>query len=136
MAADVSGKGHVAGLIEEEVVRVDPDASLEGVADLLAAGQIGALIIGEGTSVSAIISERDLVHAVARRMDLRETRATDIANSQLIWCDASATIAEAAAKMMEYYVRHVLVEENGRFVGIVSARDLLGAFAAAALDLE
>ena len=31
--------------------------------------------------------------------------------------------------MMEEYVRHVLLEEDGRLVGIVSARDLLGAYA-------
>jgi CBS domain-containing protein len=33
--------------------------------------------------------------------------------------------------MMEHYVRHVLLEEDGRLVGIVSMRDLLGAYAAA-----
>jgi CBS domain-containing protein len=33
---------------------------------------------------------------------------------------------------MEQYVRHVLLEESGRLVGIVSARDLLGAYAMSA----
>jgi CBS domain-containing protein len=36
--------------------------------------------------------------------------------------------------MMESYVRHVLLEDEGRLVGIVSARDLLGTYAVA--DLE
>jgi CBS domain-containing protein len=30
--------------------------------------------------------------------------------------------------MLEHYVRHVLVEEEGQLVGVVSARDLLGAY--------
>jgi CBS domain-containing protein len=38
--------------------------------------------------------------------------------------------------MMEQYVRHVLVEDKGRLVGIVSARDLLGAYASEDLDEE
>jgi CBS domain-containing protein len=38
--------------------------------------------------------------------------------------------------MMEQYVRHVLVEDSGRLIGIVSARDLLGVYAAADLDFE
>jgi CBS domain-containing protein len=42
-------------------------------------------------------------------------------------------VAEVAEEMMEHYVRHVLVEDAGRVVGIVSARDLLGAYAAAEL---
>jgi CBS domain-containing protein len=38
--------------------------------------------------------------------------------------------------MMDRYVRHVLVEEDGSLVGIVSARDVLGAYAAADVDDE
>jgi CBS domain-containing protein len=36
--------------------------------------------------------------------------------------------------MMECYVRHVLVEDDGRLIGIVSARDLLGACASGDAD--
>jgi len=38
-------------------------------------------------------------------------------------------VAEVATEMMDRYVRHVLIEDGGRFVGIVSARDLLGVYA-------
>jgi CBS domain-containing protein len=38
-------------------------------------------------------------------------------------------VGEVAARMMESYVRHVLVRHRGRLVGVVSARDLLGAYA-------
>ena len=77
----------------------------------------------------AIVSERDLVIALAGRRDPATTTAADIANDTLVWCDAEAPIAEVAELMMTRYVRHVLVERDGRLVGIVSARDLLGAFA-------
>jgi CBS domain-containing protein len=126
----------VAELIEEAVIRVSPDASLEGVADLLAAGEIGALVVGDEESVSGIISERDLVHAIARRKNLRATTAGEVATSSLVWCDASAPITEAATLMMDRYVRHVLVEKDGQLVGIVSARDLLGALALATRDID
>jgi CBS domain-containing protein len=46
-----------------------------------------------------------------------------------VWCDHTATVREVAEVMMEHYVRHVLLEQNGRLVGIVSARDVLGAYA-------
>jgi CBS domain-containing protein len=126
----------VSELVEDSVVRVSPDATLEGVADLLAAGEIGALVVGEDR-VLGIITERDVVHAIAQRKDLRHTRAFEVAHTSLIWCDATSTVAEVAEEMQEHYVRHVLVEEDGRFVGIVSSRDLLGAYAAAEdLDIE
>ena len=126
----------VSELTEGAVVRVRPDANLEEVADVLAAGEIGALVVGDEPQVSGIVSERDVARAVARRLDLRATRAIDVAHTTLVWCDATATIAEVATEMMEHYVRHVLVEEDGRLVGIVSARDLLGAYATAATDID
>jgi CBS domain-containing protein len=65
----------------------------------------------------------------AEGCDPAVTRAQELASSTIVWCDASATVREAAELMMEQYVRHVLLEEEGRLVGIVSARDLLGAYA-------
>ena len=46
-----------------------------------------------------------------------------------MWCDINADVANVAEEMMECYVRHVLVEDDGHLVGIVSARHLLGAYA-------
>jgi CBS domain-containing protein len=125
----MGGSLPVSDLIEESVVRVSPEASLQGVADLLAAGEIGALIVGEDRPMG-IITERDVVHAVAQHKDFAATTAGDVARTSLIWCDVTSTVAEVAEEMLEHYVRHILVEDGGRFVGIVSARDLLGAYAA------
>ncbi len=131
---DVSTGGSipVSQLIEDAVVWVSPHASLEGVADLLGAGEIGALVVGDGTVVEGIVTERDIVHAIAQRKDLHQTTASDIANSKLLWCDPSSTVLEVAQEMLEHYVRHVLVQQDGGLAGIVSARDLLGAYTASA----
>jgi CBS domain-containing protein len=77
------------------------------------------------------VSERDVVAALAKGRDPSTTTARDIAQVDLVWCDVTATVAEVAVEMMERYVRHVLVEADGRLVGIVSARDVLGVYAAA-----
>lgn len=122
----------VAALIGDEVVFVSPSADLYAVADALTANEIGALAVGEGNRPIAIVSERDVVHALAQRRDLASLSAIDIANQSLVWCDATSTVREVAAQMMDRYVRHVLVEKDGALVGIVSARDLLGAYAAGA----
>jgi CBS domain-containing protein len=109
-------------------------ASLLEVADELAAGDIGVLVVGGPDRVVGVVSERDLVRALAARRDPAVTRAVDVANTDLLWCDNTATIGEVARKMKERYVRHLLVEEDGRLVGVVSARDLLGAYATADLN--
>jgi len=125
------GDMSVSAFLGDVIARVAPDASLEAVADALVSGEVGALVVGDGERADGIVSERDIVRALAARRDPVTTHAIDIATTVLVWCDATATVAEVAIEMMEEYVRHVLVEEDGRLVGIVSARDLLGAFAAA-----
>jgi CBS domain-containing protein len=126
----------VSALIADTIVRVAPDASLLEVADALVAGDVGVVVVGDGDRPAGIVSERDLVHAMATREPLVTATALDVASTQLAWCDASASVAEVAEEMCERYVRHLLVEEDGALVGVVSARDLLGVYASADMDLQ
>jgi CBS domain-containing protein len=124
----------MSALIGDQVARVADDATLHAVADALVAAGVGALVIGDGDRPSGIVSERDLVHALADRRDPATARASDIAHRSLVWCDADSTVDEVAEEMMANYVRHVLVEADGRLIGVVSARDLLGVYAVGELE--
>lgn len=133
MPTDVSpGSDKVSLLVGAPVASVPPDASLHQVADEMRAACVGALVVrARRCPVAGIVSERDIVRALADRRDPATTCVGDIASTSLVWCDAGATMAEVAEQMMDCYVRHVLVESRGRLVGIVSARDILGAYASA-----
>jgi CBS domain-containing protein len=113
----------------DAVITVDPDSTLLAVADELANDQVGLVVLGSMTDVEGVISERDVVRGVADGRDPLVTPARELASTKVVWCDASATVREVAERMMEEYVRHALLEEDGRLVGIVSARDLLSAYA-------
>jgi CBS domain-containing protein len=137
MTTTIVGDMPVSTFASDTVARIEGTADLWRVADALVAADVGALVVGDGTDVRGIVSERDLVRALAARRDPATTYAADIAHTTLVWCDAGATVAEVAEEMMERYVRHVLVEDDAALVGIVSARDLLGVYAAAdAPDVE
>lgn len=122
---------NIAALANDTITRVSPTANLYEVADALTQGSIGALVVGGPDTVDGVISERDLVGALADRLEPATTSAIDIAGRDLVWCDASAAVADVATQMMEHYVRHILVQDRGHLVGIVSARDLLGSYASA-----
>ena len=119
----------IATLMGNDVVFVAPDATLADVIDVLAANEIGVVVVGGPDEPLGIVSERDIVHALADRRPIESTRAADVATNKLVWCDAHSLVGDVAAEMIESYVRHVLVERKGRLVGIVSARDLLGFYA-------
>ena len=108
-------------LAADAVERVAGDANLWKVAEALVEADVGALAVANGDEVSPIVSERDIVRALAAGRDPSTTTALDVANSRLVWCDVDSTVAEVAEEMMEHYVRHVLVEDDGRVVGIVRA---------------
>ena len=119
----------VSLLIGAPVLKTPPDADLFQVCAALVEGGVGMLVVASNAHVEGVVSERDVVLALAHRRDPATTRAKHIANTSLVWCDAQATVAEVAEQMMESYVRHVLVEDDGKLVGVVSARDLLGTYA-------
>jgi CBS domain-containing protein len=128
----------VSTLAADVVARVAEDANLWEIAEALVEADVGALavVVDDEEDVQGVVSERDLVRALATRQDPSSTTARAIAHTRLVWCDADSTVADVAEQMMERYVRHVLVEHDGRVAGIVSARDLLGAYAAAEVPDE
>ena len=130
------GSTPVSALIGSPVVRVAENLSLRQVAEALMRADVGAVVVGDDMSASGVVSERDISRAVANGLDVDVIPAVDVAQSPLIWCDTTSTVAEVAAEMMEHWVRHVLVEQGGRLVGIVSARDLLGLYATEGADAE
>jgi CBS domain-containing protein len=117
-------------LIADTVVCVAPTDTLREVAGVLIDNSIGAVVVGSQDDPAGIVSEHDIVRAVADGVD-PATTAADIAHTELFWTQASTTVAVVAAQMMDQYVRHMLVEDGGRLSGIVSARDLLGVYAIA-----
>ncbi len=119
----------------DSVARVAADATLADAARAIVANSVGAMIIGDDDTPGALVSERDIVRAVATGMDPDAVRAADVATTKLVWCDAEATIDEVATQMMNRYIRHILVERDGALVGIVSARDVLGVYCSNA-DLD
>jgi CBS domain-containing protein len=130
-----AGSTPVSAVTGDPVARVAADATVADVARALVSGDVGIIVVGDDELPAALVSERDVVRVVADGKDPASVRAIDVASTQLVWCDAEATVDEVAVRMMDRYIRHILVEREGVLVGIVSARDLLGVYGADA-DLD
>jgi CBS domain-containing protein len=124
----IGGHASVRLFTGDMVATVASDATLREVATELVGGEVGLLVVGSVDQVEGVVSERDVVRAVASGKRPEATLVTDVASTRLVWCDSTATVDEVGELMMEQYVRHVLVEDGGQLVGVVSARDLLGAY--------
>ena len=117
----------VQALATDEVVFTDPDCSLEQCAKHMTEAGVGLLVLGSKDSVVGVVSERDIVSAVAAGLDLAATHPTVQGPEELLWTAPESTVGHVSRMMMQKYVRHVLVTDaSGDGIGgVVSARDLL-----------
>ncbi|MFB6491119.1 MAG: CBS domain-containing protein [Thermoproteus sp. AZ2] len=109
------------------IATIRADATLEEAIDRLAEHDVGALLIvdREGEPVG-IITERDVVRALAGRAPLTVTVDKVGTTSGLITVSVDDPVQEAAEKMRRHGVRHLIVlDKSGRPYGIISIRDLL-----------
>ena len=109
------------------VVTVSPDASVVEALRLLAAQQIGALVVSEdGVHAVGVLSERDLVRGMHRLgCEVRDLRVEVLMTPLRQVTTEEGTVDEVLAQMTEARVRHVPVLSSGSLVGLVSIGDLV-----------
>jgi CBS domain-containing protein len=111
----------------DSVVTIEPTASLAAAVKVLADRRIGALVIfGADRRVVGIVSERDIVRALAERGE----RALDepvgqVMTRKVVTCTSAETIGVIMERMTARKFRHVPVVEDGQLVGIVSIGDVV-----------
>jgi CBS domain-containing protein len=114
----------VRNLMQRPVVSVGPDASVRQAARQMREHVIGSVIVTDGDRLAGILTERDVLRAVARgiRDDavVRDWMTTDPDT-----IEPGDTTEHAATLMMHGGFRHLPVTENGAVVGILSIRDLM-----------
>lgn len=118
----------VATVMHRSTVSVRPDTTLRLVAETLAREEVGAVVVRGADGLVGIVSERDLVRALADGVDPDVERAADVMTYDLLSVESVAAIDDVARTMLDGRIRHLPVVDAGGPVGIVSIRDLLGAF--------
>jgi CBS domain-containing protein len=115
----------IANVYRPTVFGCRSDERLQAIAGRMVEKQVGALAVLDGEQVTGIITERDLVRALASGADPASTPAIDCASTQVYTAQVEEDSREVARRMLEAGIRHLPVEEEGRMVGMVSTRDLL-----------
>ena len=108
------------------VLSIPADATVHAALERMAEHDVGVLVVLDGGKPAGIFSERDL----ARKVELRGrtakgTAVRDAMTPQVIYVTPGHTLDRCMVLMKEDSVRHLVVAEDGRVVGVVSARDIL-----------
>jgi CBS domain-containing protein len=108
------------------LLSVDPQTSLADVAKRMRVADADSVAVMSEGRLLGIITERDLVKAIADGVDPQQTQAEVVMTADPATVAADEEVAVVAVKMMTLGVRHLpVVDSEGSPVGLISARDLV-----------
>ena len=114
----------VADHMSRSLLTISAETTLGEAAAAMAARGVGAVVVLEGDAISAILTERDVMKAVAAGRD-GSAPVTEWMTRHPDTIEPDDTTDHAASLMIHGGFRHLPVVEGGKVVGIVSIRDLM-----------
>ena len=116
----------VEALVRRTPVTISPGATIRQAAEVFAREKIGLLVVAGSVSpvsAQAVISERDVVRAVAKGTPLG-AQLDSVATKKLVSVKRSDRASKAVRLMMDNGIRHLVVEnDDGTLFGVLSIRD-------------
>lgn len=121
--AEVSSR--VGELESSALVDISSLATLREAADELVSQSVGALLVVRPNGRRAVLSERDIVTAIAEGTDPSEERVGDWCSNDVVAVPGDTSPADAVAAMQEAQVRHLVVDCESGETRVVSMRELV-----------
>jgi CBS domain-containing protein len=108
------------------LLSVEPQTSLAEVAKRMRQEDADSAAVMSGARLLGIITERDLVRAIADGLNPQQAKADVIMSADPATVTGDEEVAVVAVKMMRLGIRHLpVVDQHGTPVGLISARDLV-----------
>jgi CBS domain-containing protein len=112
-------------LMTGAVVSVAPEDTLGEAAERMAEDGVGSAVVLDSGRLIGILTERDLLRAVAGRVHTSEARVRAWMTVDPLTATEATSADEAIRTMLEQGFRHLPVVEGGRTIGVVSLRELM-----------
>ncbi|MDI1342750.1 MAG: CBS domain-containing protein [Pseudolabrys sp.] len=110
-----------------DIISIEPTADLAAAARLLSTHRIGVVVIrGAGGRLAGILSERDIVRAVAEQgADALAISVGQAMTRKVTTCGENDSIADIMERMTAGKFRHMPVLRDGELIGLVSIGDVV-----------
>jgi CBS domain-containing protein len=120
----------------DSVFTISPGDTLARAAERLHEHRVGALVVHEeADGIAGIVSERDVVRAVAREgRGALDQPVSAFMTRDVVYAEPTEAVDSLLGRMTDRRIRHLPVSDKGRLVGIVSIGDLVKAKIAEAVE--
>jgi CBS domain-containing protein len=120
----------VEALMKRQPVSVAPEASVAEAARSMREAGVGSVLVVEAGRLAAIFTERDLAtRVVAEGRSPERTQVGEVATRSVVTVPAGTSLRQCAELLRGRGVRHLPVLQEGKPVGVLSARDFFEAVA-------
>lgn|SRR5574341_1029375 len=115
----------VKTVMSKGMVSLEKGLSIRSAVKTMVHKDVGSVVITAHGKPIGMVTERDILKSLAFRKAVRsDTPVEVIMSTPLITVNSNSTIGDAAELMAKNNIRRLLVKENGKYVGIVTQRDL------------
>ncbi|HKZ45191.1 MAG TPA: CBS domain-containing protein [archaeon] len=115
----------VRDVMVREVVATNPDTSIKKAAEIMMQHHIGSLIVLENEKISGIITETNIMHAVAEEKNPDATAVSDVMSKDVITVEPDKRIEDAVELMLKYKIKKLPVVDDEKLIGVITASDII-----------
>lgn len=117
----------VADVMTKDLISVPFGSTARDAAELMLKKNISSVGVSEGGELIGIVTERDFIrnHYYISGKDFAETPIKDLVAYPLLTIPADTSLDEASNQMAEQGVRHLLIRDEDKIVGLITLRDIV-----------
>ncbi len=118
--------GTLADVVKPTFLTAAPEDTLGEVAEKMHLQNVGAVVVKDHGRLIGILTERDMLRAMAARVHTSDARVRQFMTADPITAPPEMDLEEAAQVMLDRGFRHLPVVDGGKVLGVVSLRRVLG----------
>lgn len=109
-----------------DMISVSKDATVFDALKVMNENKIGAILVKDGEDFVGIWTERDLLkNSLQEDFNSKTAKISEYMNKGLKFCDYNNTMYQLQDKFLGMRLRHLLIQKEGKFIGLISAGDVM-----------
>jgi len=113
---------------DSHIISVSPDTTIIEALRVMIKNHIGGILIQEGDNIVGIWTERDLMrNSITANFDVKKAKIKDYMTTGLLSAPHTDTVYQLLDKFLGMRLRHLLIEKDGNYIGLLSIGDVIRA---------
>jgi Predicted signal-transduction protein containing cAMP-binding and CBS domains len=116
----------ISNIMQKQPIYIDDSSTIYDCTRKMTDGNKGSLLLGSPRALRGVVTERDIIKAIAGGKPLDASIGNVATKENLIFVHEDDSITKAAVLMSKHNIRHLIVKSSdGMVSGILSTRDLM-----------